>query len=122
MGRGRTASYTPDIVRSTVSYRNRGVPGTMRSTAGHCSAGRLSVPSTDLRWDAAEERKRRHGDGQSGAGGRSRGGGIGGGNANARNPARDVAHDACTSSLETRRASRGGASAARARRAASRWR
>ena len=95
----------------------------MRSTAGHCSAGRLSVPSIDLRWDAAEERRRRHDDGQGGAGGRSRGGGMGEGNANARNPARDVTHDASLSTrilrLETRRASRGGASAASAPRAAS---
>ena len=47
----------PDIVRSTVSYRNRGVPGTMRWTAGHCSAGRLGVPSTDLRWAAEKARE-----------------------------------------------------------------
>ena len=60
----------------------------MRWTAGHCSAGRLSVPSTDLRWDAAEDEGEGTDDGQSGAGGRSRGVVIREGDANARNLAR----------------------------------
>ena len=68
------------------------------------------------------ESKRRHGDGQSGAGGRSRGVVIREDDANARNLARDVARDAWISRLETRRASRVGAPAVRAPRAASRRR